>query len=64
MSGPITNYELGKIKHQEYEREASRYWGQNASRNGQSSLSRRQKLVVALSGTMLAFFAIALMVAI
>jgi len=64
MSGPITNYELGKMKHQEYEREASRYWGQNASRSGGSSFSRKQKLVVALSGTVLAFFAIALMVAV
>jgi hypothetical protein len=64
MSGPITNYELGKMKHREYEREASRYWGQNASRSGQSSSSRRQKLILALSGTILVFFVIALVVAI
>lgn len=29
MSGPITNYELGKSIHREYEAQASRYWRQD-----------------------------------
>lgn len=53
MSGPITNFELGKMQHREYELEASRYWGQGASDRDQRTLSRKHKLVLALSGTIL-----------
>ena len=31
MHSPITNFELGKMLHHEYEAEASRYWGQAES---------------------------------
>jgi hypothetical protein len=55
MNSPITNYELGKMQHREYEAEASRYWGQGTSSdNEQWSLSGKYKLVLALSGTILA----------
>jgi hypothetical protein len=61
MSGPITNYELGKMQHREYEAEASRYWGQGVSHGKQKSFSRKHKLVLALSSTILAILLIAQM---
>ena len=61
MSGPITNFELGKMQHCEYEAEASRYWGQGASPDEQPTLSGKHKLVLALSGTILAILLIAQM---
>jgi hypothetical protein len=54
MNGPITNFELGKMQHREYEAEASRYWGQGAPHSEQRTLSRKHKLVLALSGTVVA----------
>ncbi len=53
MSGPITNYELGKMLHREYEAEASWYWGQDATREDKPSLSKKYKLALALSGVTL-----------
>jgi hypothetical protein len=50
--GPITNYELGKMQHREYEAEASRYWGQ-ATRDDRPGLSKKRKLALALSGVAL-----------
>ena len=48
--GPITNYELGKMMHREYEAEASRYWGQDTTREYKPRLSKKYKLALALSG--------------
>ena len=48
--GPITNYELGKMLHREYEAEASRYWGQDVTRDDKPSMSKKYKLALALSG--------------
>jgi hypothetical protein len=53
MSGPITNFELGKMQHREYEAEASRYWGQDATTDDKSSFSPKLKLALALSGAIL-----------
>ena len=50
MSGPMTNFELGKMLHREYEAEASRYWGQNTTTNDKSSFSPQLKLALTLSG--------------
>jgi hypothetical protein len=50
MSGPMTNVELGKMLHHEYEAEASRYWGQDATTDDKSSFSPQLKLALALSG--------------
>lgn len=63
MNSPITNFELGKMQHREYEAEASRYWGQDDTVSGeQRTLTRKHKLVLALSGsTVLAIFLIAQM---
>lgn len=52
--GPITNYELGKMTHREYEAEASRYWGQEVSSEEKSGPTKVYKLTLALSGTALA----------
>jgi hypothetical protein len=61
MDNPITNAELGVMQHREYEAEASQYWGQGASYSDEPTLSRRHKLVLALSGTILAILTIAQM---
>ena len=53
MNGPITNFELGKMQHREYETEASRYWGQGSSHSERSSLTLKHKLILTLSGTIL-----------
>jgi hypothetical protein len=42
------------MQHHEYEAEASRYWGQGASHDDEPTLSRKHKLVLAMSGTILA----------
>ena len=46
---PITNFELGKMQHREYEAEASRYWNQTTHKGEQRSLTPKHKLVLALS---------------
>jgi hypothetical protein len=50
MSGAITNYELGKSMHREYEAWASRYWGQDLAGDQDSILTMGRKLALALSG--------------
>ena len=59
MSGPMTDYELGKSLHHEYEAQASRYWGQDLAGDGESVLARGRKLVLALSGATAAILLIA-----
>jgi hypothetical protein len=49
MSGPITNYELGKSTHREYEAQVSGYWGQGLAEDGASTLTEGSKLPLALS---------------
>jgi hypothetical protein len=51
--GPITNYELGKMTHREYEAEASRYWGQEASSEEKSRPAKAYKLALAVMGIIL-----------
>jgi hypothetical protein len=41
MSGPITNFELGKMQHREYEAQASKYWGQNVTQDDKPNLLKR-----------------------
>ena len=53
MNGPITNYELGKIMHREYEAEASRYWGQDVTSEEKPALTKVYKLALALTGVIL-----------
>ena len=53
MSGPITNFELGKMQHREYEAQASRYWAQNVTKSDQPIWSKGRKLALALSGATL-----------
>lgn len=40
MSGPMTNYKLGKMTHREYEAEASKYWGQDLAREEEPGPAR------------------------
>jgi hypothetical protein len=51
--GPITNYELGKITHREYEAEASRYWGQESINEEKPGQTKASKLALALTGVIL-----------
>jgi hypothetical protein len=51
--GPITNYELGKMTHREYEAEASRYWGQDATGEEKPGQRKVYKLALALTGVIL-----------
>lgn len=51
--GPITNYELGKMLHREYEAEASRYWGQGMTSEEKSGPAKVYKLALALTGVIL-----------
>ena len=53
MSGAITNYELGKSTHREYEAQFSRYWGQDLTKDGESILTEGRNLARALSGAIL-----------
>ena len=50
MSGPITNFELGKMQHREYEAQASRYWGQHIDKQDKLGRSKGRKLALALGG--------------
>ncbi len=50
MSGPITNFELGKMQHREYEVRASKYWGQGVTKDNKSTLSKGHKLAWSLTG--------------
>ena len=50
MNGPMTNYELGKIMHREYEAEASRYWGQDMTSEDKPGQRKVNKLALALTG--------------
>ena len=50
MSGPMTNYELGKIMHREYEAEVSRYWGQEVTSEDKPGLRKVYRLALALIG--------------
>ena len=50
MSDPITDFELGKMLHREYEAEASRYWGQHLENQNRLGRSKGRKLALALSG--------------
>lgn len=50
MGGPLSNYRLGKIVHREYEAGASRYWGQDIGRGGESGLVEKAALVLGWSG--------------
>ena len=61
MSGPITNFELGKLRHREYEEEVRPYWTQDGVGYEKPSRSKKYKLVLALSGTGLAILLVAQM---
>lgn len=50
MGGPMSDYRLGKIRHREYEAQASQYWGHNLARREQSSLAEEVTLVLGWSG--------------
>jgi len=53
MSGPITNFELGKMQHREYKVQASRLWGQNVTNDDQPAFSKIRRLVLVLSSAAL-----------
>ena len=53
MSGPMTNFELGKMLHREYEVEASRYWGQEVTNEDKPSRTKITRLAWALTGVTL-----------
>ena len=48
--GPITNYELGKMTHREYEAQVSRYWGQETTSVEKPGPAKVYKLALALTG--------------
>lgn len=50
MNGPITNFELGKMQHREYEAQAGKYWGQNSTNDNKLTVLGKHKLALALSG--------------
>ena len=50
MNGPISNHELGKMTHREYEAEASLYWGQDMTGEKKPARANTTRLAVALSG--------------
>ena len=50
MNGPMTNFELGKMQHREYEAQASKYWGQNVTQDDSPTLLKGHKVAWALSG--------------
>lgn len=59
MNGPITNFELGRMQHREYEAEVSPYWGQAEARDDKPGLSKKTKLAFVLSGaTLVALMAV------
>lgn len=51
MSGAITNYELGKITHLEYEAQFSRTWGQSRGGAEETIWAKGHKFAQALGGT-------------
>ena len=51
--GPITNYELGKMLHREYEAEVSRHWGQQVTNEEKSGPAKVYELVFALTSIIL-----------
>jgi hypothetical protein len=53
MDSPITNFELGKMLHREYEAEASRYWGQAQSGEEMVGRSKVYRLGLAFAGAIL-----------
>jgi hypothetical protein len=53
IMGPITNYELGKMTHREYEAEASRYWGREVISEEKPGQRKINKLALALTGVIL-----------
>jgi hypothetical protein len=53
MNSPITNFELGKMLHREYEAEASRYWGQAGSGEEKPGRSKVYGLGFAFAGAVL-----------
>ena len=50
MNSPMTNFELGKMLHREYEAEASRYWRQHMTKADRAGRSKGRKLALALGG--------------
>jgi hypothetical protein len=48
MSGAMTNYELGKSTHREYEAQFSRYWGQHQARDRESISTTGRRFALAL----------------
>ena len=50
MNGPITNFELGKMQHREYEAQASKSWGQEVTQDDKPALLKGHKIAWALSG--------------
>lgn len=50
MNGPITNFELGKMQHREYEAQASNDRNQNSDRDNTPPVSSKHKFALALSG--------------
>ena len=46
MRGPMLNYKLGKITHEEYEVEASQYWRRNEGQAERMSLAERVQLAL------------------
>lgn len=58
MNSPITNFELGKMQHREYEAEASWFWGTDTSNSERSSLSLKHKLILVLSSILTAILLI------
>ena len=49
MSGAMTNYELGKSTHREYEAQFRRYWGQDLGGAKETISTRGRRLALALS---------------
>jgi hypothetical protein len=50
MDSPMTNFELGKMQHREYEAQASRYWGQMVTSKESPGQTTATRLAVALGG--------------
>ncbi|HMR65701.1 MAG TPA: hypothetical protein PKE64_16965 [Anaerolineae bacterium] len=50
MNGPISNFELAKMMHREYEAEASRFWGQDVTGEEKPARGKVNRLAVALGG--------------
>jgi hypothetical protein len=59
MSGPITDYELGKIRHCELQSEMGRYGGVSSVEGDRPAFSRRQGLTMAVMGAVAVMLALA-----